>query len=373
MERMQTPQQLMVHTPDGAYPILVDSGLLAQAGAFLSSIALSYQERGQWGEAFSSRCAIVTHPRVGKLYAPRVVESLRAHKFEPRVIEIPEGEKFKTLDTVRVLYDQLLDAGLDRRSPILALGGGVVGDIAGFAAATFLRGVPFVQLPTTLLAMVDASIGGKVGVDHARGKNLVGAFKQPLAVMVDPDALATLPQEEFRSGMAEVVKHAVIGDVGLFEMLEHSAWRLENRNWLEQAIRVKVKIVGRDPFERNERAKLNLGHTFGHAIEKLSKYKMRHGDAVAIGLVCAARLAARRRLCDASLVTRTSDLLDTLNLPTCVPRGISAAAILRAMQVDKKRIDARLRFVLPRTPGDVVIVDDVTSEEIMVAIESNRG
>lgn len=373
MERMQTSQPLMVHTPDGAYPIFVGSGLLAQVGTCLSSLPLSDHEMGQGSKVISSRCAIVTNSRVGRLYAPRVVESLHAHNFEPRVIEIPDGEKFKTLDTVRVLYDQLLDARLDRRSPILALGGGVVGDIAGFAAATFLRGVPFVQLPTTLLAMVDASLGGKVGVDHARGKNLIGAYKQPLAVIADADALVTLPVEEFRRGMAEVVKHAVIGDVGLFERLEHSAWRLENRDWLEQAIQVKVKIVERDPFERDERTKLNLGHTFGHALEKLSKYKTQHGDAVAIGLVCATRLAARRHLCDASLVTRVSNLLSALNLPTRVPRGISANAILNAMQVDKKRISGRLRFVLPRAPGDVVIVDDVTREEVRVAIESDRA
>lgn len=368
----------MVHTPDGEYPIFIGNGLLAQVGRSLNEARR---------EALSTCCAILTHPRVGNHYTPRLVESLRSHNFEPHVMEIPEGEKFKTLDTARALYDQVLDAGLDRRSLIFALGGGVIGDLAGFVAATFLRGVPFVQLPTTLLAMVDASIGGKVGVNHARGKNLIGAFKQPLAVIVDPDALATLPEEEFRSGMAEVVKHAMVGDAELFGLLEsesfnpHSAslpkreteQRGEGSDWLERAIRVKVNIVERDPFEINERAKLNLGHTFGHALEQSSEYEMRHGEAVAIGLVCAARLAARRGLCDASLVKRVSNLLSRLNLPIGAPLGISADAILAAMQVDKKRVDARLHFVLPRALGDVVMVDDVTSEEIRVAIGSNRA
>ncbi len=281
-------QKISVPTPEGAYSIFIGAGLLARIGTLITA-----------GGGFSANCVIITNPRVGSLHVARVVESLRAAGFEPRVIEIPDGEKYKTLETVRAIYDQLIDARLDRRSIIFALGGGVVGDIAGFAAATFLRGVPFVQLPTTLLAMVDASIGGKVAVDHPRGKNLIGAFKQPHAIIADTDTLVTLPDAELRAGMAEVVKHAVIGDAGLFEVLEIGDWRLESSNWrlvigdwIARAIRVKVDIVARDPFEQGERAKLNLGHTFGHALEKLSNYELRHGDAVAIGLVCAARLAA---------------------------------------------------------------------------------
>jgi 3-dehydroquinate synthase len=273
---------------------------------------------------------------------------------------------------VRSIYDQLIDAQLDRRSILFALGGGVVGDVAGFAAATFLRGVPFVQLPTTLLAMVDASIGGKAAVDHPRGKNLIGAFKQPRAVIVDTATLATLPAHEFGSGMAEVVKHAIIGDAELFEELESGSWKLEVGSWIARAMRVKVEIVVRDPFERGERAKLNLGHTFAHAFEKLSDYGLRHGDAVAIGLMCAARLAARRGMCDVLLPPRIKNLLQAIGLPTRVPREMSAEATLEAMATDKKRVDARLRFILPRALGDVAIVDDVARGEILEIVKETK-
>ena len=359
-------QRLNVTSPDGEYPILVGSGLLARVGTLLAGLGSP--------TSFSSRCAIVTNPRVRELHAAPLIDSLSANGFDPRVIEIPEGERFKTLDTVSSVYDQLIDAGLDRRSIIFALGGGVVGDAAGFAAATFLRGVPFVQLPTTLLAMVDASLGGKVAVDHPRGKNLVGAFKQPQTVIADTATLASLPQAEFRAGLAEVVKHAIIGEAGLFAELERGAWNSGVGDWLVRAMRVKVEIVIRDPFEKAERAKLNLGHTFAHAFEKLADFKLRHGDAVAIGLICAARLAARRGLAaDAVLAPRIENLLCAIGLPTRVPREMSAEAILDAMATDKKRVDTRLRFVLPRALGDVVIVDDVARGEITSVIEELRG
>jgi 3-dehydroquinate synthase len=407
IEQTQVAQKISVRTPEGEYPIFLGKGLLD----------LTPRPPLLLGEGeFSARCAIITNPRVGALYASRVTDSLRANNFQPSVIEIPDGEQFKTLDTVRAIYDQLIDAQLDRGSIIFALGGGVVGDIAGFVAATFLRGVPLVQLPTTLLAMVDSSIGGKVGVDHPRGKNLIGAFKQPLAVIADTDTLATLPEEEFRCGMAEVVKHGMIGDAQLFRDLETAKrprseaevtakrprseaevtakrprseaevtakrprseaegmrdWRSGIGDWLPRAIRVKVDIVERDPFEQGPRAKLNLGHTFGHALEKVSGYEMRHGEAVAIGLACATRLSARRGLCDANFVARVENLLRAIGLPTRVPREFLTDAILDAMQTDKKRVDARLRFVLPRALGDVVIAGDVTQRDVTAAIEENR-
>ena len=268
---------LQVKTPESEYPIFIGAGALDDA---------RFDGAGA--------CALITNPRVRELHAPRVIANLRVRGFDPRVIEIPDGEQFKNLDTLRAIYDQLIDACLDRSSIIFALGGGVVGDVAGFAAATFLRGIAFVQMPTTLLAMVDSSVGGKVGVDHPRGKNLIGAFKQPRAVIADTDTLATLPDAEWRAGMAEVIKHGIIGDAGLFEKLVIGNWKLEIGDWLPRAIQVKVEIVARDPFERGERAKLNLVHTFAHAFETLSDYRLRHGEAVAIGLVCAARLAARR-------------------------------------------------------------------------------
>ena len=358
------PEKIIVQMPNGAYPIFVGTSLLAQVG----KLVLELQS-----ENFSKRCAIVTNDRVGALHVAPVVDALRANGFEPCVIEIPDGEKFKTLDTLRTIYDRLIDAQLDRKSIVFALGGGVIGDMTGFAAATFLRGVEFVQLPTTLLAMVDASIGGKVAVDHPRGKNLIGAFKQPLAVISDVNTLATLPDEEFRSGMAEVVKHGVIGDAELFQRLEIREWRLEISDWLQRAIQVKVEIVQRDPLEKGERAKLNLGHTFGHALEKLSNYTMRHGDGVAIGLVCAARLAANRKMCDEPLVLRIENLLRAIGLPTRIQNDIATDAIIDAMTTDKKRVDKRVAFILPRTIGSVEIVSDVTREEIAAAIDSTRA
>ncbi len=365
-----------VTTPEGAYPVFVGSGLHSQIGAILSSLV------SMGDVALSSRCAIITNPRVGALYAQRVAAALVECGFKPVQIEIPDGEQYKTLDTVRTLYDQLIAAGLERRSALFALGGGVVGDVAGFVAATFLRGVPLVYLPTTLLAMVDASIGGKVGVDHPRGKNLIGAFKQPLAIIADTATLTTLPDEEWRAGMAEVVKHGMIGDAELFERVESGEWGAQTPNrdesryrvggWLERAMRVKVEIVMRDPYERGERAKLNLGHTFAHALERISGYRMRHGDAVAIGLMCATRLAVNRQSCEPRLIPRLEHTLRRIGLPTRIPDEWPPAAILEAMMTDKKRLEGRLRFVLPRGLGDVVIVDDVTPEDVVAVLEATR-
>ncbi|MBI5651963.1 MAG: 3-dehydroquinate synthase [Chloroflexi bacterium] len=346
---------LHVKTPEGEYPIHIGAGALDHARFDGAGV-----------------CALITNSRVRALHAPRVLAALRARGFDPRVIVIPDGEQFKNLDTLRAIYDQLIDARLERSSIIFALGGGVVGDVAGFAAATFLRGVVFVQMPTTLLAMVDSSIGGKVGVDHPRGKNLIGAFKQPRAVIADTTMLATLPDVEWRAGMAEVVKHGIIGDAELFEILETRNWKLEIGNWIARAIRVKVEIVARDPFERGERAKLNLGHTFAHALETLSDYRLRHGEAVAIGLVCATWLAARRGLCDDALIARIENLLRAIGLPTRVPREFSADALFAAMQTDKKRVGARLRFILPRAIGAVALVDDVPMAEVIAGIEKTR-
>jgi shikimate kinase/3-dehydroquinate synthase len=364
------PRKINVTAPDIVCPIFVGAGLLSRVGKLMNLTT----------DVFSPYCAIITNPRVRELHATPVVDSLRARGFEPRVIEIPDSEKLKTLASATQIYDQLIDAQLDRHSIIFALGGGVIGDLAGFTAATYLRGVSFVQMPTTLLAMVDASIGGKVAVDHPRGKNLVGAFKHPHAVIADTDALATLSPAEFRGGMAEVVKHGIIEDEGLFEILEAGDWNLGRltllrtsvSKWTARAMQVKINVVARDPLEQGERAKLNLGHTFGHAFELLSNYELQHGEAVAIGLVCAARLAVQRNLCEARLATRIENLLAAIGLPTRVPRAMSIEAILAAMATDKKRVAARLRFVLPRALGDVIVTDDVNQQDVITAIEETR-
>ncbi|MBI5033740.1 MAG: 3-dehydroquinate synthase [Chloroflexi bacterium] len=362
-----SPRRISISVPESVCPIFVGSGLLRRVGQLINLTT----------DNFSPRCAIITNPRVRQLHVAPVVESLRARHFQPHVIEIPDSENFKTLETVRTIYDQLIDAQLDRQSIIFAMGGGVIGDVAGFVAATFLRGVSFVQMPTTLLAMVDASIGGKVAVDHPRGKNLVGAFKQPYAVITDTDALMTLPEEELHSGMAEVVKHGIIGDAELFEILERdphsSPVPTEGRqSWITRAMQVKIDIVARDPLEQGERGKLNLGHTFGHAFELLSHYELQHGEAVSIGLVCAARLALRKNLCVSEVATRIENLLRAIDLPVRVSPAMSTEAILAAMATDKKRIGPRLRFVLPRAIGDVAIVDDVPQEDVIAVIDELR-
>ncbi|HUX41118.1 MAG TPA: 3-dehydroquinate synthase [Rectinemataceae bacterium] len=361
------PKRINVSAPDSVCPIFVGAGILGRAGNLMDLTT---------GD-FSPRCAIVSSPRVAELHAGPVMESLRSRGFEPELIVISDGEKDKTLDSVRTIYDRMVDARIDRHSLVFALGGGVIGDVAGFAAATYLRGVSLVQMPTTLLAMVDASIGGKVAVDHPRGRNLVGAFKLPFAVIADTEALATLPGEELHSGMAEVVKHGIIGDAGLFELLERDPASSPvpeegRRSWIVRAMQVKIDIVARDPLEQGERGKLNLGHTFGHAFEQLSGYALSHGEAVAIGIVCAARLAAAAGRCEEGVARRIEALLGSLRLPTRIPASMSTRSVLDAMATDKKRIAARQRFVLPRAIGEVEIVDDVDEELVRTVIEASR-
>jgi shikimate kinase/3-dehydroquinate synthase len=354
-----TPVQAMVvHYPGGEYPIYLGRGLLAQAGDLL-------RRHGLGGQV-----ALVTNPTVGSLHADPVAKSLEAAGFQVTLCTVPDGEAYKTLDTLHGLYDAFVEAGLDRRSTVLALGGGVVGDLAGLAAATYLRGVAFVQLPTTLLAMVDASVGGKVAVDHPRGKNLIGAFKQPRLVIADPNVLFTLPAAEFCSGMAETVKAGLIADPTLFAQIEeHGPAPLP---WIvERAVRVKVAVIEDDPYELGRRAVLNLGHTFGHALELASGYGLSHGQGIGIGLVAAARLSARLGLCDPALAARVEDVLRRLGLPTAY-RGHTPAQIWQAMAADKKRHGARLRFVLLRAVGDVFVTDQVAETEVVAVLGTQR-
>lgn len=344
-------QHITVIHPAGQYEVVVGYDLLPT----LRTLA-----------GLSGPVAVVTDNHVGALYHER---------FEPLDcwITFPAGEQHKTLATLQAIYEQLLAGGLDRQGTVVALGGGVVGDMAGFAAATYMRGVNFVQCPTSLLAMVDASVGGKTGVDLPQGKNLVGAFKQPRIVLADIGVLATLPRAEFAAGMAEVVKHGLIGDPELWAQLENGRWSGEDgqarthpelQSLIAQAIRVKRDVVEEDPFERGRRAVLNLGHTFGHAIEQVSHYEIRHGAGVAIGLVAAARLSAALGHCSPSLVERIEALLIRLDLPTRIP-GQDPQALLAAMASDKKKAGGRLRFILLRDIGDVFISSDVADAAVL--------
>jgi 3-dehydroquinate synthase len=337
--------RMAVHAPAGDYDICIGDGLLAQAGRLL------VKRRLRPGPA-----AIVTNPMIAPYYGETLAQSLASTGFEPHLCLVPEGEQHKTLSTIATLYEQFLQAGLDRSSPVIALGGGVIGDMAGFAAASYLRGVPFVQIPTSLLAMVDASVGGKTGVDLPQGKNLVGAFKQPAAVIIDTGVLQTLSPAEYSAGMAEVIKHGVIAAPQLFQQLEEG--EPPNRKHLvANAVRVKVQIVEEDPYEQGRRAVLNLGHTFGHAIELVSNFSIRHGEAVAVGMVAATHLAAGMGRCAPGLVERIARTLDRHGLPVQLA-GYDHDAVLAAMGHDKKRAGKTLRFIIPQAIGDVVVVDD---------------
>ena len=344
-EQIEHARMLWVNMPaQRPYPIAIWKGGLTQLGDFL-----------KWLSCKSSQIAVVSNPDIASLYGQKALDSLTRAGFEACLLTLPEGEAHKNLDTIQSLYKQLLQNKFTRNDTLVALGGGVIGDMVGFAAATYLRGISFVQVPTTLLSMVDSSVGGKTGVDLEEGKNLVGAFKQPLGVLMDPDVLNTLPKEEFRSGLAEVIKHGVIGDVELFEILEKEDALSNIENLIEKALRVKIQIVEEDPFEQDRRALLNLGHTFGHAIEKVSGYTVRHGEAVAIGMVQEARLAHKMGLCQKEVVTRLENVLEKHKLPTSVS-GFSLQDIYKAMEHDKKRRGAGLIFSLPKSIGDVEVV-----------------
>jgi shikimate kinase/3-dehydroquinate synthase len=356
---------LSVRHPEGAYAIHIGNGVLAHVGGALRAA----------GVPEGSRVAVVSNPTVAPLYGAQVDDALRSAGLQPFACSMPDGEQHKTLVTLSALFDQLLAGGLDRDGTVLSLGGGVTGDVAGFAAASFMRGVRFAQAPTTLLAMVDASVGGKTGVDLPQGKNLIGAFKQPVLVAIDPTMLATLPAQEMRSGLVEAIKHGVIGAPDLFAELEAapgslaSWWEERGAARIARALRVKIAAIEEDPFEGGRRAVLNLGHTVGHALEKLSGFELRHGEAVGIGMLAAARIAAKRGLADPGLVTRIENLLSAWNLPTRCP-PLDPDQVWRAMAHDKKRRGGRLRWVLPIAVGDVRIVDDVPPDVVNAVLLS---
>jgi len=316
------------------------------------------------------RCAVVTSERVGALYRDTVLASLRNADVRPVVVEIPDGEEHKNLAWAAVLYDRLLDAGVERGWPVIALGGGVVGDLVGFVAATLLRGLPTVLLPTTLLAQVDAAIGGKTGVNHVLGKNLIGAFHQPVLVLADVGVLRTLPRREFVAGLAEVVKYGTIGDPALFRHLEANLDGVLHLGGealvpvVRACVRQKAAIVVADEREeRGDRAVLNFGHTVGHAVETLTGYReFLHGEAVAIGMVAAARVSRALGRCDAAAVARLEQLLKSAGLPTEIPGGLAPSALALAMQRDKKVAGGRVRFVCLEEIGRTAFVELSTQD-----------
>lgn len=345
------------------YDVIVGRGLLAGLGERVSPLA-----RG--------RTVVVTDETVAAQHGPATVASLEAAGVRARLLTIPAGEASKSFAELERVIDQLLAFGLDRHDLIIALGGGVVGDLAGLAAALFMRGIDFVQVPTTLLAQVDSSVGGKTAIDTPRGKNLVGAFHQPRLVMADIDLLATLPERQLRSGWAEVLKHGLICDAHFFDWLagEGAVGATGDPSALERAVirsvEIKSAIVGEDEKEAGRRALLNLGHTFGHAIEAEAGFDetlVTHGEAVALGCVLAFRFSASTGLCSADQADRVQAVVDAAGLPTRLDRigAFRGAALLDRMRGDKKAEGGRLTLVLARSIGETFMARDVSGEAVL--------
>jgi 3-dehydroquinate synthase len=346
-----------------SYTIVVESGALGKVGDHLRALGLG------------SRAVVVSDPAVRDLYGSAVAESLTTAGFTVTELDVPEGEAAKRLAIAERCWEALLAAGVDRTSTVLALGGGAVGDLAGFVAATYMRGVNFVQLPTTVLAQVDASIGGKTAIDHPRAKNLIGSFHQPRLVVVDPSTAQSLPDREYRSGLAEMVKHGCVLDGGYFDAMEQAAEALRDRDpvHVERLVagscRLKARVVEQDERDAELRNVLNYGHTIGHALEAASGYtRWTHGEAVSLGIVAEARLARRLGLAAERTVGRQRRLLDALGLPTRI-HAIDADAVLAAIRRDKKGRDGRIPFVLAPEIGRFRFVTDVRDGDVRAVLE----
>jgi 3-dehydroquinate synthase len=328
--------------------------------------------------------AVIADSRVAELYGARVLATLRDAGLHARLFRFPAGEWNKTRETWAELSDALLAAPVGRDGAVVALGGGVTGDLAGFVAATYLRGIPFVQAPTSLLAMIDASIGGKTGVDVPAGKNLVGAFHQPRCVVADIETLATLPKPHVAAGMAEAIKHALVADAAYLEALRADAAAIHARDLdalervVARSVAIKEVIVAADPLEGGRRQVLNFGHTIGHAVEARSGYDLLHGEAVAIGMAAEARLAESEGIADAGFAARVRDALEAFGLPVTIPEDLAADDLLAAMRADKKSREAAIRFALPERvgamhrPADGAWTVAVREDRILQALASSR-
>jgi 3-dehydroquinate synthase len=335
----------------------------------------------QLGEHVSKRlsgkvCAIVTDCNVEPLFADRVRRSLISAGFKPILVTIPAGEKSKTLKQAGAICEQMIAAGLDRQSFVIGLGGGVVGDISGFVAAIYHRGIPHVQIPTTLLAMVDSSIGGKTGVNTVAGKNLIGAVHQPSLVIDDVNVLKTLPRREFTQGFAEVIKHAIIADAKMFKQLQSWEARSPRRplalqQLVRRNIKIKSRIIAKDEHDRTgKRALLNFGHTVGHAIERAGSYeKLLHGEALGLGIVAACAISIKRARLPSEQRDVVVKLLQRFELPTCLPKTFPRQKILNALKFDKKFEGGEIRFVVTPKIGEARVAKDVRFDDIREAIE----
>lgn len=355
-------EKVRVQLGSESYTIDIGEDVLAAIGATLLKID------------FPRRVIIITNPTVAGIFAAPVLASLCEAKFQVDLVQVADGEEFKTVATLTSVYDELIRLGLDRHSGILALGGGVIGDLAGFAAATFLRGIPFVQVPTTLLAQVDSSVGGKTGVNHPLGKNLIGSFYQPKHVLIDVAALDSLPEREFAAGLAEVVKYGVIRDRDFFSWLKENRQLLAARDHhalisaVMKSCQIKADVVELDEKEESLRAILNYGHTFGHAVETLAGYgKFRHGEAVSIGMVFAAALSVELGYASPADLAEIRSLLQAFGLPV-TPPNLPLDKYLVAMGRDKKTKQGELRFVLNRGIGDCFVTGVADPQTLLASV-----
>jgi 3-dehydroquinate synthase len=353
------PVRIDVATPSRPYVVTLDAGAVDRLGRILDDLHVP------------ARRFVVSSPLVWRLHGERLARG--AGEIEP--ILVPDGERYKQLATVTRVYDALVRANADRQSTLVTFGGGVIGDLAGFAAATFLRGIPLVHVPTTLLAQVDSAIGGKVGVNHAVGKNLIGAFYQPHAVVMDPSVLGTLPRREFRAGLYEVIKYGVTSSPALFERVARDRRAIFDRRAesllpvIAESCQIKAGVVAADEKEAGLRRILNFGHTAGHAIEAVTKYRrFRHGEAVAYGMLVAAELSAARGALAESDRKAIADIITSLG-PLPPVSDLAGGQLLEAMQHDKKVVAGRLHFVMPTAIGATTIVDDVTGKELKAAMK----
>ncbi|MFW6041748.1 MAG: 3-dehydroquinate synthase [Guyparkeria sp.] len=365
-QRTEQPTQVNVDLGERSYPIFIDAGLIDSdtLAPFIPS----------------GRAVIVSNTTVAPLYAARLTSALLAAGKQVDLLALPDGEQYKNLETLEQIYDFLMEKQVDRKTTLIALGGGVIGDITGFAAASFQRGVPFIQVPTTLLAQVDSSVGGKTGINHPRGKNMIGAFYQPRCVLADTDTLNTLPDRELSAGLAEVIKYGLLWDEDFLNWIEAHIDALRQRDpaALTEAIRqsclIKAEIVRQDEREGGIRALLNLGHTFGHAIEAGMGYgRWLHGEAIGAGMCMAAELSRRLGLIDPSACQRIERIVSAAGLPTRSPAELSPLRLRELMSSDKKVENGRLRLVLLGRLGQARLIDNVPEDEIMAAIRATHA
>ncbi len=351
-------KKLKIDLADRSYDILIGRNFLSRLGGHLSHLKSV------------RRALVVTNPAINKLYGKALSEGLQSAGLAIECVEIPEGETHKTLQDAQTVYNHLIENQYDRNTLLVALGGGVIGDLTGFIAATFLRGVPCIQIPTTLLSQVDSSVGGKTAVNHPKGKNLIGAFYQPRLVAIDLDTLSSLPPDEFRAGMAEVIKYGVIEDPKLFAFLEKNSEKILNQDTqcletiIETSCAIKAKVVERDERESSYRMVLNFGHTIGHAVEALTSYSQyKHGEAVAIGMVYAAKLSCQLGYCSETVVQKIEALVEQFGLPSRLPE-FPVSEYIETMYRDKKAHDRNIRFILVKDIGTVEIVDRVAEADL---------